>query len=61
MKVAFKGSTSALELPIWEAGVPVAERLRGFIRHFAGMLIGDRPEWHYLLMGRELAQPTQPL
>ena len=59
VKVAFKGSTSALELPTWPIGVPVAERLRGFIRHFAGMLIGDRPEWHYLLMGRELAQPTQ--
>ncbi len=59
VKVAFKGNTESAELPSWPKGVSVEQRLRDFIRHFARMLIGDhRPEWHYHLMGRELAQPS---
>ncbi len=59
VKVAFKGNQTESAIPGWTPDVPLPARLRDFIRHFAKMLIGDhRPEWHYHLMARELAQPS---
>ncbi len=43
------------------AGTP-EQRLRAFIHKFLGFLLDPhRPEWHGVLIARELAQPTQAL
>jgi AcrR family transcriptional regulator len=59
VRTAFKGSADPLAPPTWPQGATPVEKLRGFISQFAAMMIGGhRPTWHYLLMSRELAQPT---
>lgn len=45
-------------MPNWPPGTPAESRLRDFIRAFLlRMLREDRPDWHRLLIFREIAEP----
>lgn len=60
VRVAFKGSGDIPTIPEWPADAPAALKLRMYLEQFARVLIGDhRPAWHYRLMAREVAQPTE--
>lgn len=60
VKVAFKGHGPVLARPTFPEGTPTAVKLRKFVEAFASELIGERREpWHFHLMSRELAQPTE--
>src|SRR5262245_27654161 len=49
---------SAVPLPEWPADVPPRQRLRDFVRTFFSRLLRpDVPEWHRVLIMRELVQP----
>ena len=59
VKQAFLGDGGPSAVPQWPADTRPADKLRGFIRHFAEGLIGsNRRPWHLQLMARELTQPT---
>ena len=47
-------------LPDWPPGTPPAVKLRGFIRAFLqSVVINQRPNWHGVLVLREMFQPTR--
>ncbi len=47
-------------IPDWPAHMHAEDRLRDFIKMFLTRLLGKgRPDWHLLLMLRELANPTE--
>lgn len=60
VRVAFKGHGPVVARPTFPEGTPTAVKLRKFIQAFAAELIGEhRRPWHFALMSRELAQPTE--
>jgi AcrR family transcriptional regulator len=58
---AYQSCAAAAPLPEWPAATPAAQRLRDFIRMElirVGITDHQRPQWHGLLIWREVAQPT---
>lgn len=58
VRQAFAGE-AAEEMADWPPGTSPASKLRDFLTRFLQGLIGEhRPNWHFHLMARELAQPS---
>jgi AcrR family transcriptional regulator len=59
---AYQSCAASAPLPQWPAATPPAQRLRDFIRMElirVGVNDTTRPNWHGLLIWREVAQPTE--
>src|SRR5207248_2963179 len=55
---AAKSCSTRSPIPTWADGVPAEQRLREFIAAFLGRFLRkDVPEWHRLLIFREIGQP----
>jgi TetR/AcrR family transcriptional regulator, regulator of cefoperazone and chloramphenicol sensitivity len=58
VRLAAESCNDLTPLPVWEQDVPAEQKLRDFLRAFLTRILRDDvPEWHRLLIMRELAQP----
>jgi AcrR family transcriptional regulator len=57
---AYQSCAAAVPMPDWPPGTPPERRLYDFIHAELRRVVEDRPpEWHKLLIMREVAQPTE--